>query len=152
MKQNYQRKKINKPDRTRGRGEGETPRTKHQAVQNGDRLTASGGGWRKTNGRRDRRGGDAWVRKTNGERERERYETDWDRDKKYLGFIKRQRYKVFFFFLNLIPKRRRFGTDIKTNIRLKRRLISFSPSLPLWDSPSSNSEQAYAWEFLIILM
>ena len=39
-------KKINKPDRTRGRGEGETPRTKHQAVENGDRLTASGGGWR----------------------------------------------------------------------------------------------------------
>ena len=48
-------------------------------------------------------------------------ETDWHRDKKYLGFIKRQRYKVFFFVLNLIPKRRRFGTDIKINIRLKRR-------------------------------
>ena len=40
MKQNQ----INKPDRKRGRGEGETPRTKHQAVENGDRLTASGGG------------------------------------------------------------------------------------------------------------
>ena len=26
-----------------------------------------------------------------------------------------------FFFFNLIPKRRRFGTDIKINIRLKRR-------------------------------
>ena len=27
----------------------------------------------------------------------------------------------FFFFLNIIPKRRRFVTDIKINIRLKRR-------------------------------
>ena len=55
---------------------------------------------------------------TGREREKE-YETDWDEDKKYLGFIKRQRYK--FFFLNLIPKRRRFATDIKINNRLKRR-------------------------------
>ena len=46
---------------------GETPRTKHQAIENRDRLTASGGGWRLT-----RR-----------EREKERYETDWDGDKKY---------------------------------------------------------------------
>ena len=32
MKQNYQNK-TNKPDRTRGRGDGETPRIKHQAVE-----------------------------------------------------------------------------------------------------------------------
>ena len=77
-----------------------------------------------------------------GERE-ERYETDWDEDKKYLGFIKRQRYK--FFFLNLIPKRRRFGTDIKINNRLKRRRFGIvelkfrNPTLYLILFPSSSS-------------
>ena len=53
--------------------------------------------------------------------------------------------QVFFFFFNLILKRRRFGTDIKINNRLKRRRFRIvelkfrNPTLYLILFPSSSS-------------
>ena len=70
-------------------------------------------------------GGDAWVKKTSEKRERggELNSTGDGRmgTNISLGFeLKRHRLKFFFFF-NLIPKRRRCETHIKINNRFKRR-------------------------------
>ena len=73
-------------------------------------------------------------------RERKRgTELNGDGDIIYLGFIKSQRYNVFFFFFfNLIPKRTHFETNIKIKIKLKQRCFGIvelkfkNPTFPIW--------------------